>query len=463
MAEIHKYPYEPNIYYKEKNRSFHYTIIEEGIYSLKYKYTFAQRRSQNQQTVKCAINYINNKPIFYIYFGDSFKNQVISEKSTSDAATLFHNKVTTLKSTQTSGVLLFGLQLNCIKNNREKKQHNSLKLVSEANIDDLDIIEQVTNAIGKAGYRDGRNVGRKIKHVMVTCAILDDKTNLYIPNHHYVVVLYPGSENYDSLKNAMLLFLNELHELKKLGIKINNITWNINLYFSADWKFLCICLGFNGANSYYYCPCKSMDQLNADFTIYNGHKNSPLFNMIPLDNWVIDKLHTMLKITDCLWHLVLNELQDDDLFNEFTPAKIRNLWNKFSQLYNNLRDNSTDPNVFEKAAKEYGNWEANEEVISGLYLPSDITPYMHVLIYYTAEIIQTHRHWGLRAFSCSAVEKKNHQQVSYFFRKTLKDGGKNKDEKLAIKDLLNYENRNLYFVYNDISCSSSKYQKIYIQ
>ncbi|CAG8619312.1 6972_t:CDS:1, partial [Racocetra fulgida] len=445
----------------------------------------------------------------------------------------------------------------------------------QPDIDDSDIIEQVTNAIRKAGYRsikdilnyimpflinqnilnstnpsinlrisgNGRNVRRKIKHVIVTCAILDDKTNLYFPNHYYVVVLYPESENYDSLKNAMSLFLNELHELKELGIKINNITWNVNFYFSADWKFLCICLGFNGANCYYYCPwcntnkdnredldaqwtiSKSMDQLNTDFTIYNSHKNLPLFNMIPLENWVIDKLHTMLRITNCLWCLILNELQNDDLFDEFThkviieeikcisvqfqfwkergskswnytslmgedkikvlknfnlnllfipsrAAKIRNLWDKFSQLYDSLRDNSTDSNVFEKAAKKWlilfltpssGNWESNEEVISGLYLPSDITPYIHVLIYHVAEMMQIHRHWGLKAFSCSAVEKKNHQQVSYFFCKTLKDGEKNKDEKAAIKDLLNYKNRNLYFSYNDISCLSSKRQKIYIQ
>uniref|UniRef100_U9SZ25 Uncharacterized protein n=1 Tax=Rhizophagus irregularis (strain DAOM 181602 / DAOM 197198 / MUCL 43194) TaxID=747089 RepID=U9SZ25_RHIID len=45
-----------------------------------------------------------------------------------------------------------------------------------------------------------------------------------------------------------------------------------------------------------------------------------------------------------------------------------------------------------------------------------------------------HRQFGLAAFSCSAVEKKNHQQVSHFFRKTTKDG-----------DILEYENRTLYF------------------
>ncbi|CAG8605442.1 29220_t:CDS:2 [Gigaspora margarita] len=361
MAEIHKYLYEPNIYYKEKNRSFHYTIIEKGIYLLEYKYTFAQHykipdkyeiettwgRSHNRHTVKYAINYIDNKPTFYIYFGDSFKNQIISKKSTNNAATLFHNKVTTLKSTQTSGLVSeassstltkrarkFATQIynnfqtcsnehynqldvpnleslqysvntnfytieysNQNKENRKQRamffvqvmdqnlisqeayrnltalEYNLLreyivsntkiqiddemqklipiKLINiktgfkvnlseneQPDIDNSDIIEQVTNAIGKAGYRsikdilnyimpflinqnilnptnpsinlrilgDGRNVGRKIKHVMVTCTILDNKTNLYFPNHHYVVVLYPRSKNYNSLKNAMSLF-----------------------------------------------------------------------------------------------------------------------------------------------------------------------------------------------------------------------------------------------------------------
>ncbi len=71
-------------------------------------------------------------------------------------------------------------------------------------------------------------------------------------------------------------------------------------------------------------------------------------------------------------------------------------------------------------------------------------PYMHVLIYHISEMMYIHRQFGLAAFSCSAVEKKNHQQVSYFFRKTTKDGG-GKRRKLAIVDILEYENRVLYF------------------
>ncbi|CAG8473364.1 15720_t:CDS:2 [Racocetra fulgida] len=119
-------------------------------------------------------------------------------------------------------------------------------LNEQSDINDPEIIEQVISAIRKGGYRsikdilnyivsflvnrnvlnpkdpcinirisgDGRNVGRKVQHVMVTCAILDDRKNFYLPDYHYVVVLYPGSEDYNSLKNAMTLFLEELRELK---------------------------------------------------------------------------------------------------------------------------------------------------------------------------------------------------------------------------------------------------------
>ena len=106
---------------------------------------------------------------------------------------------------------------------------------------------------------------KKVKHVIVTCVILDNKKNLHISDNHFVIILYSGNENYDSLKNAMSLFLDELHELKDYGLKINRIRWRVNLYFSSDWKFLCICLGFNNANSKYFCPwCETSKDKRGD-------------------------------------------------------------------------------------------------------------------------------------------------------------------------------------------------------
>ena len=43
-----------------------------------------------KKAVKCSINYINNEPVFHVYFGQNFKNHVESNKTVSHAATLLH-------------------------------------------------------------------------------------------------------------------------------------------------------------------------------------------------------------------------------------------------------------------------------------------------------------------------------------------------------------------------------------
>lgn len=101
--EINKYPQEPHIFYKEKNRSFKYTIFKEGIYPVETKYTLGNCYKipdkyeivttwgkNNSQTVKCNINYINNKPVFYIFFDQNYEEYVESDKTASHAATLLH-------------------------------------------------------------------------------------------------------------------------------------------------------------------------------------------------------------------------------------------------------------------------------------------------------------------------------------------------------------------------------------
>src|SRR6266498_1735057 len=128
---------------------------------------------------------------------------------------------------------------------------------------------------------------------------------------------------------------------------------------------------------------------------------------------------------------VLKEFNLKLLFSPSCAIKIRELWNKFSDLYNVLHNDNTNPDDFEKSAKKWlalfllpskGNWIIGEKIISGLYLPSEITPYIYVLVCHVADMIRNNKKWGLKAFSCAAVEKKNHQHVSYFFCKTLKDG-----------------------------------------
>ncbi|GES89105.1 hypothetical protein GLOIN_2v1789397 [Rhizophagus clarus] len=163
--------------------------------------------------------------------------------------------------------------------------YNNLDLNENPDIFDPEVVEEVITSIGKDSQRsiknilrfivpslvkrkildsqrsiiylrisgDIRNVGRKVKHVMVTFTIMDDITNLHRPVHHHMLILYPECENYDLLNVALFLLQTELHELSEIEINTIEVNWIINFYFSSDWKFLSICLGFNSANSQFFC------------------------------------------------------------------------------------------------------------------------------------------------------------------------------------------------------------------
>ena len=351
---------------------------------------------------------------------------------------------------------------------------------------------------------DGRNVGKKIKHVMVTFAILNDIENIFQPDNHYCLILYSGIEKYEYLKNALHYLTNELEDIDKNGfIDSDGLKWKPILYFSSDWKFLSICLGINNATATNFCPwclCSKSDHsklelewniskeigvIKTNYQAYAGHKHAPLFSMIPLIHWIPDELHLMLRITDRLWSLMLEETEykrneriREQIKNEMSRIRvhfefwknqgsnnwcytslmgedkmkvlknfdiesilpknrsdlIRELWNDFDRLYTALRDSTTDPNFFKIQAKLWLNKFLIPSIgeprkgnyIKGLYTNNDVTPYIHVLVHHIHEFMTIHHSFGIKAFTCSPVEKKNHMQISKYFRKTLRDGGKGK-------------------------------------
>jgi hypothetical protein len=187
---------------------------------------------------------------------------------------------------------------------------------------------------------DGRNVGHKIKHVMITFMILNHKERHHHADYYYTTVLYPGTENYHTLEFILKPFLDELQLLKDNGLEVAGILWNFELYFSSDWKFLAICLGLNGPTSKIFCPwclCskdqhndlskdwrieKNMEQIAEKFEDINGHIHPPLFKMIAIDHIIFDELHVFLRITDRLWELMLAEIKERGLFNDLTREVI---------------------------------------------------------------------------------------------------------------------------------------------
>lgn len=100
---IEDYPASPKIIYKNPKRTFRYTILEEGIVPPKAILCQTKRKnykiptgylvetSWGYRTIRCRINYINDKPIYSIRFGPEFSQVVISHTSSSDAATKFNN------------------------------------------------------------------------------------------------------------------------------------------------------------------------------------------------------------------------------------------------------------------------------------------------------------------------------------------------------------------------------------
>ncbi len=273
-----------------------------------------------------------------------------------------------------------------------------------------------------------------------------------------------------------------------------------------------------------------MDQIKSAFLDNHssakppGHIKPSLLHVIPLNHYVPDELHVMLRIWDRLWNLALQELKVQNQFNDSIRAKIiakmnrisisfhfwqeqgtqnwsytslmggdkeivlksfnfgtifneerafliNHLWRDFHQLYNNMKSQKTNSIQFANQAKQWldlfltpSQGEPNTiNFKMGLYRPKDVTPYMHVLIHHLPEFMEQHQKFGFGAFSCAPVEKKNHDQVSSFFRKTMKDGGKGVERKSAIFEILHYENRSMYFAQKGTIDKYSKPQNIRIK
>ncbi|CAJ0904870.1 12295_t:CDS:2, partial [Entrophospora sp. SA101] len=241
---------------------------------------------------------------------------------------------------------------------------------------------------------DGRNVGRKKNHVLLTFCLLNEGNEVLKPEHQFSICLYIGKEKYETLATVCKIFDSQITSLKAHGIIDNdNIHWPVEFYFSGDWKFASIIMGLNAPNSTYfclYCECNSKTRYNMDLSwpitgnnkgkiIFCGKKNPSLFTSIELLNYVPDELHILLRITDVLMECLFKDLNNNRSaswtwtslmgpekkkilqsfpVSEFVTGShgiaIENLWCQFFNLYEMLRKpsyNEEDIIKFELEAK----------------------------------------------------------------------------------------------------------------
>ncbi|RIB08006.1 hypothetical protein C2G38_2212765 [Gigaspora rosea] len=422
---------------------------------------------------------------------------------------------------------------------------SSSLLIDTVDADDQEVEEEALKYISKACYRCITDILMFIIPSLIDRGVFN--TNNFVINirisadFHYTLILYPGIENYEILKKVMDPLIIELDNLMTNGlVDSNGIKWRVEFFFSSDWKFMVIILGFNAPNSKNFCPwcrCtkkdignkdnlykieKSMDALKSN-SPPPGHCKTPLLSMISLNRYVPDKLHIMLRIWDHLWELVIQEIKSENRYDDrirtiinlemkrisvkfyfwqnydtqnwsYTPLMggdkekvlcdfnfevifdnerailINRLWRNFYSLYRLMKEPNADSTFFKIKAKEWFNLflTPHQGLLNtssfkkGLYWPKDVTLYMHVLVHHVPEFMEYYQSFGLDAFSCVAVEKKNHDQVSLFYKKSMKDGDKGIERKSAILKILNYENQTLYYTHKSTFNLISKPQYFHV-
>src|SRR5438270_1293943 len=81
---------------------------------------------------------------------------------------------------------------------------------------------------------DGRNVGCKVKHVIITYTILDNFTNLHKVDYHYTILLYLDNESYELLQKIIVPMASELNDLVLNRLEnLDGRLWTIKSYFSS--------------------------------------------------------------------------------------------------------------------------------------------------------------------------------------------------------------------------------------
>jgi hypothetical protein len=180
---------------------------------------------------------------------------------------------------------------------------------------------------------DGRNCGRKVKHTLITICVMNEGKLVMMPDKQYSVVMYAGPEDIDLLKPALHDFLLDLEDIQEHGWKHQDKTFPVELFFTADWKFMYICQGMKAPIADLFClwcecPKKDRWDMSKNWVIskdkehfakimewfsrkkgeIGGHVRMPLFSMIDAFHCVIDVLHLFLRITDVLFELLIEEL-----------------------------------------------------------------------------------------------------------------------------------------------------------
>ncbi|RHZ87985.1 hypothetical protein Glove_27g60 [Diversispora epigaea] len=464
---IHDYPKNPRIeaQYKSKGRTYisYYNITALGTYSITLKLT--QKPNCNnvpqypipdnyiveteiaERGVKCETKYVSNSKVNYTVAWKKGRAEwsVNSTKSASAVVNLFLKKIN-WKNFKLSGPLADRRnEINKLINaqipveifnidqdvNQSNTNNYNSEIINDILVDNNEIgngafcslvtLLKILISIWKKGENpviipgdtlyiklggDGRNVGRKQNHVMITFCLLNEGEEVLKPDKQYSICLYIGKETYEILDRVGKIFALQLMDLKQNGIiDEDGNHWPIEFFFSGDWKFLYIIMGLNAPNSNYfclYCECdiKSRHNMNLSWPPTGnkkGNKKSSIFPVIDLLNYIPDELHTLLRISDILMESLFKDLFRRNDFERNIKEKIEKKMSELNIHFEFYHNNSSRSSwswtslmgpdkkkilqhfpvkTFSQPARGQIN---TATAILGIYREEDVTPYMHML------------------------------------------------------------------------------------
>ncbi|PKC67011.1 hypothetical protein RhiirA1_458950 [Rhizophagus irregularis] len=441
---------------------------------------------------------------------------VNNTKSSTAVANTFLQKIGQKHSTKLSEPRLFGLDIEPLYNfrnfNIDKEINNQSSIDDDVNeytgdilVDDHEVgngafrslltLLKALIPIWKAGENpviipgntlyiklggDGRNVGRKQNHVMITFCLLNEGKEVLKPDHQYCICLYVGREKYEDLAKVGQLFQNQLFDLKNNGIiDQDGIHWPTELFFCGDWKFMYIIMGQSAPNSKYfclYCDCEATSRWDMNRT-WNNTVNTKYVLMECLFADLIKnkdfskqiksaielafkniKVHFEFfqsKSTGKQWNWTSLMGPDKKIMLEKFPVSqfipgtceedIEKLWQEFYHLYMILHKAHLSDQEIDQFEIDAQNWICifchptqgciNSPIqIPGLYRKEDVTPHMHVFAKHVPQFLRQLKEKGLSLQILSTSS-------------TTMGGGT--DGKSVVYNIMSFENHQLFYLINN--------------
>ena len=98
---------------------------------------------------------------------------------------------------------------------------------------------------------DGTVLSRSLHLVVIAFSLILDEEIPTSPNGNHTIALINTTEDYNNLLEALENIVSEIESLQ--SITVDGITFTVDFFLAADWKFLAQIIGIEAATARYFC------------------------------------------------------------------------------------------------------------------------------------------------------------------------------------------------------------------